>query len=141
MTKEEMIQLLNKDMQHEIKAALTYLYQHATATGFQGEQLRAFLAPEIPGELQHAIFLADKIVGLGGTPDVSAPPVETQSDVAGMLEYDLELEKEAVANYKTRAEQADELGDVGLKVRLEELAAEEADHEEAISRFLRGLGS
>jgi bacterioferritin len=136
-----MIQLLNKDMQHEIKAALTYLYQHATATGFQGEQLRAFLAPEIPGELQHAIFLADKIVGLGGTPDVSAPPVETQSDVAGMLEYDLELEKEAVANYKTRAEQADELGDVGLKVRLEELAAEEADHEEAISRFLRGLGS
>jgi bacterioferritin len=136
-----MIKLLNQDMQHEIKAALTYLFQHATATGFQGEQLRAFLAPEIPGELQHAIFLADKIVGLGGTPDIAAPPVEQHADVAAMLEYDLELEKEAVANYKTRAEQADELGDVGLKVRLEELAAEEADHEEAIARFLRGLGS
>lgn len=141
MTEDEMIKLLNQDMQHEIKAALTYLYQHATATGFQGEQLRAFLAPEIPGELQHAIFLADKIVGLGGTPDVSAPAIETHADVSAMLEYDLELEKEAVANYKLRAEQADELGDVGLKVRLEELAAEEADHQEAIARFLRGLGS
>ena len=141
MTNEEMIELLNEDMQHEIKAALTYLYQHAIATGFQGEQLRAFLAPEIPGELQHAILLADKIVGLGGKPDVSAPAVETHADVAAMLEYDLGLEKEAVANYKKRAEQADELGDVGLKVRLEELAAEEADHQEAIARFLRGLGS
>lgn len=141
MTNDEMITLLNKDMQHEIKAALTYLYQHATATGFQGEQLRSFLAPEIPGELQHAIFLADKIVGLGGTPDVAAPAIETHSDVAAMLRYDLELEKEAVDNYKKRAEQADDLGDVGLKVRLEELAAEEADHREAIDRFLRGLGS
>ena len=141
MTNDEMIELLNHDMQHEIKAALTYLYQHATATGFQGEQLRAFLAPEIPGELQHAIFLADKIVGLGGVPDVAAPPVEMHKTVSEMLEYDLELEKEAVGNYKKRAEQADELGDVGLKVRLEELAAEEADHQEAIARFLRGLGS
>lgn len=141
MTNEEMIKLLNEDMQHEIKAALTYLYQHATATGFQGEQLRAFLAPEIPGELQHAIFLADKIVGLGGIPDVSAPAVERHTKVSAMLEYDLELEMEAVSNYKKRAEQAEELGDVGLKVRLEELAAEEADHREAIARFLRGLGS
>jgi bacterioferritin len=141
MTNEEMIELLNGDMQHEIKAALTYLHQHATASGFQGEQLRAFLAPEIPGELQHAILLADKIVGLGGKPDITAPAIETQSGVAAMLEYDLELEEQAVANYKRRAEQADELGDVGLKVRLEELAAEEADHRESIVRFLRGLGS
>ncbi|HEV3472856.1 MAG TPA: ferritin-like domain-containing protein, partial [Actinomycetota bacterium] len=116
MTNEEMIELLNGDMQHEIKAALTYLHQHA-------------------------IFLADKIVGLGGTPDVTAPAIEPQPDVESMLKHDLELEKEAVANYKRRAEQADELGDVGLKVRLEELAAEEADHQEAIARFLRGLGS
>jgi len=141
MTNEEMIKLLNEDMRHEIKAALTYLHQHATASGFQGEQLRGFLAPEIPGELQHAILLADKIVGLGGEPDVGAIDIETQSTVREMLEHDLELEKEAIANYKLRAEQADELGDVALKVRMEELAAEEADHRQAIERFLRGLGS
>lgn len=141
MTNEEMIKLLNEDMRHEIKAALTYLHQHATASGFQGEQLRAFLAPEIPGELQHAVLLADKIVGLGGDPDVGAIDIETQSTVKEMLEHDLQLEKEAIANYKLRAEQADQLGDVALKVRMEELAAEEADHRQAIERFLRGLGS
>jgi len=141
MTNEEMIKLLNEDMRHEITAALTYLHQHATASGFQGEQLRAFLAPEIPGELQHAVLLADKIVGLGGEPDVGAIDIETQSTVKEMLEHDLELEKQAIADYKLRAEQADELGDVALKVRMEELAAEEADHRQAIERFLRGLGS
>jgi bacterioferritin len=141
MTNEEMIKLLNEDMRHEIKAALTYLHQHATASGFQGEQLRGFLAPEIPGELQHAILLADKIVGLGGDPDVGAIDIETQSTVREMLEHDLELERQAIANYKLRAEQADELGDVALKVRMEELAAEEDDHRQAIERFLRGLGS
>jgi bacterioferritin len=86
-------------------------------------------------------LLADKIVGLGGEPDVGAIDIETQSTVREMLEHDLELEKEAIANYKLRAEQADELGDVALKVRMEELAAEEADHRQAIERFLRGLGS
>lgn len=141
MTNEEMVKLLNEDMQHEIKAALTYLYQHATATGFQGEQLRAFLAPEIPGELQHAMLLADKIVGLGGEPDIRAPAIELQKTVGEMLAHDLELEKQAVSGYKERAAQADELGDVGLKVRLEELAAEEEDHRHAIERFLKGLGT
>lgn len=141
MDNQEMIKLLNEDMRHEIKAALTYLHQHATASGFQGEQLRAFLAPEIPGELQHAALLADKIVALGGDPDVGALDIDTQRTVKEMLEYDLELEKEAVANYKLRAEQADELGDVALKVRLEELAAEESDHRQALERFLRGLGT
>ncbi|MGH2730691.1 MAG: ferritin-like domain-containing protein [Actinomycetota bacterium] len=141
MTNEEMIKLLNEDMRHEIEAALTYLHQHATASGFQGEQLRAFLAPEIPGELQHAILLADKIVALGGNPDVGAIDIQTQTTVKEMLEHDLDLEKQAIADYKLRAEQADELGDVALKVRMEELAAEEADHRQAIERFLRGLGS
>ena len=141
MDKQQMIELLNKDMQHEIKAALTYLHQHATAGGFEGEQLRAFLAPEIPGELQHAILLADKIVALGGTPEVRVDAIETQATVQEMLEYDLELEIEAVENYKKRAEQADELGEIGLKVRLEELAAEEEDHRHELERFLRVLGN
>ena len=141
MTTEEMIKLLNEDLQHEIKASLTYLHQHATASGFQGEQLRAFLAPEIPGEMQHAILLADRIVALGGVPEIATTDIEAQDTVQGMLEYDLKLEADAVANYKRRAEQADELGEVGLKVRLEELAAEEDDHRHAIERFLRGLGA
>lgn len=139
MDKKQMIDLLNKDIQHEIHAALTYLYQHATAPGLHGQTLRGILAPEIPGELQHAILLADKVVALGGRPDLSVKTPPNKETVKEMIEYDLELEIEAVANYTQRAEQAEELGDLGLKVHLENLAAEEADHRDMLERLARDL--
>lgn len=135
MTKEEFIELLNGDIRHEIKAALTYLHQHATAKGMRGQILREILAPEIPGELQHAVQLADKVVALGGTPDLSVGAIEAQESVEDMIRYDLKLEEEAVANYTTRAQQADEIGEVGLKVLLENLAAEESDHRDMLERL------
>ena len=135
MNKEEFIELLNGDIRHEIKAALTYLHQHATAKGLRGQMLRDILAPEIPGELQHAIQLADKVVALGGTPDLSVETIEAQDSVEDMIRFDLKLEEEAVANYTARAEQADELGELGLKVLLENLAAEESDHRDMLERL------
>jgi len=137
MDKKEMIKLLNEDIQHEITASLTYLYQHATAPGLKGQTLRDILAPEIPGELQHAIQLADKVVGLGGKPDLSAPPVQAHETVVEMIRHDLKLEEQAVANYSLRAQQADELGDLGLKVVLENLAAEESDHRNLLERLAK----
>lgn len=139
MDKEEMIKLLNGDIQHEIRASLTYLHQHATAPGIHGHQLREILAPEIPGELTHAIRLADKVVALGGKPDLTVGEIDTQDTVADMLRHDLKLEQEAVENYATRADQAEELGDLGLKVLLEDLAAEEAEHRDMLERLLRDL--
>lgn len=139
MTKEEMVKLLNGDIQHEIKASLTYLYQHATAPGLRGQMLRSILAPEIAGEMTHAILLADKVVALGGKPDLSVPKIEHHDTVLEMIRHDLELEEQAVANYKERSAQADELGDVGLRVHLENLAAEESDHRDMLERLARDL--
>ncbi|MEO7803663.1 MAG: ferritin-like domain-containing protein [Actinomycetota bacterium] len=139
MDNEEMIKLLNGDIQHEITAALTYLYQHATAPGLRGQMLRDILAPEIPGELQHAVQLADKVVSLGGKPDLTVHAIETHDSVADMIRHDLELEGVAVANYTKRADQAEELGDLGLKVVLENLAAEESDHRDMLQRLGRDI--
>lgn len=139
MDKKEMIKLLNGDIQHEIRAALTYLYQHATAPGLKGAMLRQILAPEIPGEMGHAILLADKVVHLGGKPDLSVPTVEQHDTVMDMIQYDLKLEEEAVANYTKRAEQAEAFGDLGLKVHLENLAAEESDHRDMLERLARDI--
>ena len=140
MDRKEMIELLNKDIQHEITASLTYLYQHATAPGLAGQTLRQILAPEIPGELAHAILLADKVVALGGKPDLSVGPIKTQESVIEMIRHDLELEQQAVSNYTKRAEQAEELGDLGLKVVIENLAAEESDHRDMLERLARTVG-
>jgi bacterioferritin len=137
--KKKFIKLLNGDIQHELKASLTYLYQHATAPGLKGEVLRQILAPEIPGEMQHAMLLADKVVALGGKPDLTVPPIERQETVEEMIRYDLKLEEEAVAHYSERAEQAGELGELGLKVHLETLAQEESDHRDMLERLGRQI--
>jgi len=56
-----------------------------------------------------------------------------------MLEYDLKLEREAIENYTKRAQQAEEAGEPGLKVKLEELIVDETGHAEQLERILRGM--
>jgi bacterioferritin len=137
-TKEQLIAGLNADLAHELAAAILYLQQTSMALGFEGEEIREMLRPDIADEMKHAVFLADKIVALGGKPIFKPAAFEEHTIVKTMLEYDLKLEWEAVAGYKARAQQAEEYGDIGLKVRLEEMAAEETGHAEELDRVLRG---
>ncbi len=139
MDREKLIDLLNDDLAHELQAVMTYLHQYSTAGGLRGHELREILEPEIVEELNHAKFLADKIVALGGEPKLKVAEWQPQKDVKAMLEYDLELEREAIRGYTERAEQAKQFGDLGLAVRLEDLVADETDHAETLQRLLRGF--
>jgi bacterioferritin len=139
MDKQKFIDLLNKDLAHELQAVQNYLFQYATALGLRGHELREILEPEIADELGHAKFLADKIVAYGGKPVIEAAPFEEKTDIKDMIAYDLELELDAVSRYKERARQAEELGDVGLQVKLEDMVADETDHAEMLDRLLRGF--
>lgn len=140
MDRNEFIKLLNQDIQHEIQAALTYLYQSAVAPGFRGEELREILAPDITEEIGHAVLLADHVVALGGRPDVAAPPIKMHETVEEMLTHDIELEEEVIRDYIERAQQADALGEIGLKVQLENLIADETGHRDKLKRIARGMG-
>jgi bacterioferritin len=130
---------LNQDLANELGASILYLYQTATATGWDGEELREFLSAEITGEMQHAIFLAEKIAALGGKPTMEPRLHKSPKDVKGMLKYDLKLEHEAIESYRQRVLQAEEAGEIGLKVKLEELIVDETQHAEQIDRILRGM--
>ena len=137
--KKKLIEGLNQDLANELGAVILYLYQTSTATGWDGEELREFLAPEVTGEMQHAIFLAEQIVALGGKPTTEPRKHKSPKTVKEMLKYDLKMEREAVANYMERALQADEVGEAGLKIKLEELIVEETGHAQQIERILRGM--
>lgn len=139
MDKETLIKGLNQDLAAELGTILRYLFQSSKAAGFSGMELRELLSKEITDELGHAQFLADKIVALGGEPVVEPKPFEKVTDVRKMLEMDIALERQDIANYKKRAEDADIFGDIGLKVKLEEIAADETNHAEELERILRGL--
>lgn len=137
--KKKLIEGLNQDLANELGASILYLYQTSTATGWDGEELREFLTAEITGEMQHAIFLAEKISQLGGKPTTVPKQHKCPKDVKGMLKYDLKLEHEAVENYRQRALQAEECGEIGLKIKLEELIVDETAHAEQMERILRGM--
>ena len=130
--KKKLIEGLNQDLANELGASILYLYQSSIATGWDGEELREFLTPEITSEMQHAIFLAEKIAALGGKPTMEPILHKCPKDVKGMLKYDLKLEREAMENYRQRAMQAEEAGEIGLKVKLEELIVDETAHAEQI---------
>ena len=65
-------------------------------------------------------------------------PVAFANQPRVMLEQALAAEEQAITDYTDRRDQADALGDIGLKVALENLIADEMGHKEEIERILTG---
>lgn len=137
VNKEQMIEKLNEDLAGELGAVIQYTTYAAKATGPYRPQLTQFFLAEVPDELGHAQFLANKIVALGGDPTTEPRPVPAADSNREMLEAVLEAERRAVADYTRRAREADELGDKGLAVQLEDMVRDESGHAEETERILR----
>ncbi len=135
---QKLLEGLQQDLTREVQAVLQYTYQSAMVLGPRALNVREYLRKEAEDELKHAAFLADQIVNLGGVPKVTAPKFSETKDLKQMLENDLDLERDAVLEYRERAKQAELAGELGLKIRLEELLAQETDHTRELERILRG---
>lgn len=137
MDKETLIANLNDDLENELAAMIQYLTYAARATGPYRPQLSEFYLAEVPDEQGHAQFLANKIVALGGQPSTTPKKVPAPDSNRGMLEAVLEAENRAVKGYTERAKQAEEFGDKGLAVQLEDMVRDESGHSEETERILR----
>jgi len=138
MSKKALIEALNGDLAGELQAVIMYVNYSAAVTGPHRPMLRQFFTAEIPDELGHAQFLADKIASLGGKPTTTPRPVPPAASAKRMLENVLAAEKQAIADYKARAEQAAEFGDKGLATHLETIVEDETGHFEETEKILRG---
>jgi bacterioferritin len=134
---QALIDGLNEDLAAEYQAIIMYRTYASLVTGPYRQELRAFFEGEIPDELSHAAFLCDKIVALGGTPTTSAPEVPVATDNRRMLENALQAEVETIARYTTRIDQAEEAGEISIKVQLEDLIVDESNHRDDIRRMLK----
>ena len=137
MNKQEMIDALNQDLAGELGAMIQYITYAAKTTGPYRPELSQFFLAEVPDEQGHAQFLANKVVALGGEPTSSARPVPAAKSNREMVEAVREAEKRAVADYTKRAKQAEEFGDKGLVVQLENIISDETGHYEEVERLLR----
>ncbi|HSJ09351.1 MAG TPA: ferritin-like domain-containing protein [Longimicrobiales bacterium] len=136
--REELIRGLNEDLANEYTAIISYMLFSRLVSGAHRLDLMGFLEGEIVDELEHAKFLSQKIVALGGMPTTEPKPVTLSQNNREMLEISLKAEKETIVRYTERIRQAEELGELGLKVELENLVMEETHHKEDLERMLMG---
>ena len=138
VNRDALIEGLNHDLAGEYQAIVMYIQYSAKLTGPYRRELRALFQAEVADEQGHAQFLADKIATLGGEPTTEPRAVPHADQPREMLEQALAAEKQAIEGYNERLRQAEALGDVGLKVSLENQVADETRHKEELERVLAG---
>lgn len=137
MTKQQMIEALNEDLAYELSSIIQYLTYAAKVSGPYRPELSKFFLAEVPSETAHAQWLANKIVALGGEPVTAPKPVAPARTNRQMLEAILAAETDAAKRYTLRAKQAEEMGEKGLQVALENFVFDETGHREETERILR----
>lgn len=137
MNKETLISHLNEDLAGELSAIIQYLTYAAKVNGPYRPQLSQFFLVEVTDEQLHAQYLANKIVALGGEPTTTPRPVPDARTNRDMVEAVLKAELQAVKDYTQRALEAEEYGDKGLVVQLEDIVRDESSHSEETERLLR----
>lgn len=137
MNKQALIEKLNEDLAGELSAIIQYVTYAAKTTGPYRPQLSQFFLAEVPDETGHAQFLANKIVALGGEPTTIPRSVAAAASNREMLEVVAASERQAIHDYSERIGQAEEFGDKGLVVQLEDILRDETGHAEETERILR----
>jgi bacterioferritin len=136
ITKKQLIDLLNEDLQREFQAVIAYVNYSQVLKGAAYMNIADELAVHAKEELKHSLKLSYWIDLLGGMPAVTAKPVKTSEKNDDMLRFDLENEKETIANYRRRVKQADFLDEFALGEDLREILRDEQDHLNALATAL-----
>lgn len=129
---------LNGDLAGELQMLIMYVQYSGMLRGLHRREMRDLFAQAIPDELRHARLLADKIAVFGGTPTTVPRPVPRALGTYQMLRNVYEAEARAIADYTERSLEAVANGEIGLKVELEALIADETRHKDEVELVLAG---
>jgi bacterioferritin len=137
------IAVLNEILATELVCVLRYKRHYYTAQGVHGPTVAAEFLEHAADEQRHADLAAQRIVQLGGEPDLnpdvlaerSHTEYATGSDLRTMIEEDLVAERIAISTY---SEVARWLGDDDPTTRrvVEQLLGEEEEHADDLLSLL-----
>lgn len=136
ITRKKLIDLLNEDLSREYQAIIAYVNYSQVLKGAQYMNIADELAVHAAEELAHALTIANHIDYLGGMPSVTPKPVKTSEKAEDMLRFDLDNEKETIAQYRRRVKQCDELNEYALSESVREILVQEQDHLVALATAL-----
>jgi bacterioferritin len=129
ITREQLVKFLNEDLSREYQAVIAYTVYSQILKGAAYTDIARELEKHAGEELAHAIQIAKQIDYLGGTPTVVAKAVKLSEKAEDLLRFDLENERETIANYRLRIRQAETLEEYALSETLRKIIAQEQEHE------------
>lgn len=142
--RQKVLQLLNESLATEIVCVLRYKYHYFMASGINASQVAAEFLEHANQEQGHADQIAERIVQLGGKPNLSPEGLLARShaeyiegeDLKSMIKEDLVAERIAIESY---TEVIRYIGDddptTGRMLR--EILAMEEKHAEDLADFLK----
>jgi len=137
----DLIEGLNEDLANEYASVIQYRTFASTLRGPHRLTLRSLFEGEVPDELRHAGILADYIAALGGSPTTSPAEVPTADTPLDMLRTAYDAELQAIERYVERRSQAEEAGEHGIAVTLDDIIEDETRHRDEMRLILDGWES
>lgn len=145
--RETVLKLLNEALATEVVCNLRYRRHYFMAAGPNSEAAKAEFLEHATQELQHADQIAERIVQLGGEPDLNPATLLERShaeyvpgrSLEDMIKENLVAERIAIDSYR---EIIQYLGDKDPTSRrlMEEILATEEEHAEDMSSLLERKG-
>ncbi len=128
---------MNEALKLELTSALKYLAWSFHVFGPTRKPIVDHFREEATESFDHATMLGDKIVALGGTPDLAAksPTVKPGTTVDEMLKQAVENEKAAIDVYARLLDLTQD--ETHLRVLFENQIETEQEHLEEVSKMLR----
>lgn len=134
----DLIDGLNEDLANEYASVIQYRTFASTLRGPHRLTLRSLFEGEIPDELGHAGLLADYITALGGTPTTKPADIPTADSPLDMLRAAYDAEVQAIERYVERRSQAEDAGEHGISVTLDDIIEDETRHRDEMRLILDG---
>lgn len=143
--KAVVIKLLNDALATEYVCVLRYYRHYFMASGMLADSIKAEFLEHAQQEQAHASMLAERIVQLGGEPDLNPDTLSARShaeykegkDLRDMVKEDLIAERIAIDSYR---EMIDYIGDNDTTTKriLEHILAQEEEHADEFADLLDG---
>ena len=138
--------MLNEALATEIVCTLRYRRHYYMASGIHSESVKAEFLEHANEEQAHADQIAERIVQLGGEPDLDPQGLAMRShaeykegtDLRDMLREDLIAERIAIDSYREIVEWLGGRDSTTRRI-LEEILAKEEEHAEDLSSLLENI--
>lgn len=138
MKKQEFIALLNEDLESEYRSIVQYIQHVSSIKGAKYSSVIEEMRAHLDQELEHALILAEQIDFLGAMPSTNVADGDSTSEPTEALKQDLDLEETQLKRYRSRVEQATELGLPDIAEALAPLLKQTQDHVHDLRSALDG---